>query len=413
MNIKFVLVVLVSCIALSNADCYLNQCAAGLNSACNNDMYNSIRAASASLVGDVVPDGALVTCPSEFYCGINPSYIAGSSNPLLVSPKVCLPLGKGGDVCVQGLVSCVFGLSCYRPSTPAPDLVQGVQATAPATCQALGYAAYGEKCQSTNQCSGDLQCDWEQNICLPDLPNNFEGDCQSNSDCAYGNYCNGTSWCVPKVAIGGNCTDNAVCVDNALCTPIEGQDPQCLEIFSRTANQTCSNSDTSFDFYGVRQGCTGSTYCSNNNCTTLPTPTPASTNCTSNADCVPGFETCYCDGLSNKGTCASLIPSSFDNCATNSKAFYQCAVTNKCSIDVDYTAPFSCIYTHCKSEACAMYSSCNNQYPSANCFTKGESLATLGFCGGGDLNANSANIFNPSILLVLLAFAFVLFFRNI
>src|SRR5512140_3345773 len=75
-----------------------------------------------------------------------------------------------------------------------------------ASCSA-GIETHAANCNGAGACPAPVTVPCTPYICGPTA---CKTTCAADADCIAADYCNGTT-CVPKIATGGNCSENRVC----------------------------------------------------------------------------------------------------------------------------------------------------------------------------------------------------------
>ncbi|GAM18220.1 hypothetical protein SAMD00019534_013950 [Acytostelium subglobosum LB1] len=379
-------------------------------SSCTGDIYNR-------LVAKVEAKGVQINliCPSQYYCGDNPFWNASNTES---SERICLPLGNVGHHCDPTIpVTCVPGLQCYPPFTPAPPVRDieakvEVDATTVYTCQILNFLTVGEKCSVTSDCYSpdsrtQIECDGFTRTCTPMIPSSKDSTCISDDHCPPNQFCNQTTNCLPRVALGGNCSENAdSCVVNAICASvsIDNNNMTCIPIFSRQENETCSFGSS---YHGFLDACdiSKNVYCQAGICRAAPAPV-STTNCSK--DACSSNQRCMCTPANPSGECiTSYIPADTSACKTTALAYFDCLAASNCA-DGNANVPKSCGYQKCKKPLCDYMGACNTPNPFTSCFSGNDNFATIGFCG--NLTPGASSITSPAIIITVLSVILALMF---
>ncbi|GAM18219.1 hypothetical protein SAMD00019534_013940 [Acytostelium subglobosum LB1] len=405
---KYILLIIaiVACVNFSDAqNCQKLFCQQGALSPCNSDIYNGGGGAPKK-----VETASTLICPSQYYCGNNP--FQNASNP--DSPlKVCLPLANVGQRCIQSSISCIPGLTCYPAAAPeSREEVRVIEeeVTLPSasiyTCQITHSATVGEKCSVNTDCVSyptGLLCDPEKKVCVPLINSKKPTDCTSQVHCKPNEYCNQTTNCLPRLAIGADCTElPSSCAINSVCAAnLNNANSSCVALFSRSNGQPCTTIDATFGAIVDSCDISQNTYCSysaiNTSYICQQPPAPVTTsNCSQ--DACSSSEVCTCTADNSGGVCISQLPTDASSCKTKASAYFDCLAQYNCFSENAYI-PRSCGFVNCKAKLCDYMGACHSKDPSSSCFTGTDNFATIGFCGS--MVPGSSSITMPSMILMI------------
>ena len=202
------------------------------------------------------------------------------------------------------LNSCDASQYCPVPSSSANTTCQSIP-------PASGHSYPGEICNSTFPCISQLSC--SNNRCSsPPL----DGDCVANFQCGVSQYCGNSGECEDLVPVGGQCTSDYDCVQNAGCdVSISMTSGVCVRYLSKPAGSQI-------------------------------------------ASCVSGYsllcESSSCHESENGGTCMSLVtsPSALPvTCSQNS----MCTSTTDAATNSTLTAMCTCGFTSSATAYCPVF----------------------------------------------------------
>jgi hypothetical protein len=262
-------------------------------------------------------------CDKSLACYINSSGFSGT----------CKAAGVVGQAC-NNFFDC-FNITGARTSCVN------------SSCLESYYLGVGESCTTDHSCV--------TSVCLNGKCNESATGCISNDYCPYNYYCDSTSTpkkCLPKKAVGGDCTEDAECPHLVECV-----NKKCVTSFTLTEGQLCSSSSQC-------SGCMGCTNVGKNtgNCTSALTKIQTfGITCTDDANCTGiGDEKCVCDYASSSKKCVVTNPvASFGDCKKPAEDYVACIKQNQCPIGGDpsnvvafsaSSSTLSCAYK-CKAQA--------------------------------------------------------------
>lgn len=142
------------------------------------------------------------------------------------------------------LGSCPSSQYCPSPSPTSNTTCQNVTAS-------TGIAWGGEACNATFPCFGQLKC--KDNRCsMPAL----DGNCVGNFDCGSSQFCGLDGVCDDLVEIGGTCTSDYECVQNAGCdVSITASVGVCTPYLSKAEGTPVANCASGFSLLCESSSC--------------------------------------------------------------------------------------------------------------------------------------------------------------
>jgi len=164
-------------------------------------------------------DVSVGTVPNGGQCQYSADCIRPPNGDVSCNDGVCEqePRGKLGDGCsgtcteYGNSTSCSGGSGGTSGSGPAVCYTNdGLQCGSSGTCEAL--AALGAACQYGG-CVAEAYCDWSAQKCVPRVT--IGGSCTDTEDCVDGAFCDSTSKCAALLANGAACSSDSDCLSDA------------------------------------------------------------------------------------------------------------------------------------------------------------------------------------------------------